>query len=153
MADNIVKQLNDISVTNTYKLHDLLDKVLGIQFVIFPGNEIKFDQDRVAFVSTVGEYTLVVQRDMNTFTVVARVIKDNLIMAECVVSVVGDFNEKYGRMDAEMKGKVSTWFTEIGAIDVNILATGPAPEPEENVSEEAVEATEESEPVPETESN
>ena len=93
---DIIKQLNAISMTNTYKLHDLLDKVLSIQFVNFPENEIKFDQERVAFVSQIDEHVLVVQRDMNTFTVISRVVKDNDILAECVISVDGQFNEKYG---------------------------------------------------------
>ena len=142
---DIIKQLNAISMTNTYKLHDLLDKVLSIQFVNFPENEIKFDQERVAFVSQVDEHVLVVQRDMNTFTVISRVVKDNDILAECVISVDGQFNEKYGRMDPELKKKVSTWFTEIGVIDVKTLESSEPDEAEENISEtvtepEAVEA-------------
>lgn len=127
---DIIKQLNDVSVINTYKVHDLLDKVLGIQYVNFPENEIKFDQERIAFVSQIGEDTIIVQRDMNTFTVVSRVVKGNDILAECVVSVDGGFNEKYARMDPELKKKVSTWFTEIGVIDVNTLITGEPAEAE-----------------------
>lgn len=142
---DIIKQLNAISMTNTYKLHDLLDKVLSIQFVNFPENEIKFDQERVAFVSQIGEDAIIVQRDMNTFTVVSRVVKGNDILAECVISVDGGFNEKYGRMDPELKKKVSTWFTEIGIIDVKTLESSEPDEAEENISEtvaepEAVEA-------------
>lgn len=142
---DIIKQLNAICMTNTYKLHDLLDKVLSIQFVNFPENEIKFDQERVAFVSQIGEDAIIVQRDMNTFTVVSRVVKGNDILAECVISVDGQFNEKYGRMDPELKKKVSTWFTEIGVIDVKTLESSEPDEAEENISEtvaepEAVEA-------------
>ena len=127
---DIIKQLNDVSVINTYKVHDLLDKVLGIQYVNFPENEIKFDQERIAFVSQIGENTIIVQRDMNTFTVVSRVVKGNDILAECVISVDGGFNEKYARMDPELKKKVSAWFTEIGIIDVNTLITSEPPEAE-----------------------
>jgi hypothetical protein len=132
---DIIKQLNDVSVINTYKIHDLLDRVLHIQYVNFPENEIKFDQERIAFVSQIGENTIIVQRDMNTFTIVSRVVKGNDILAECVVSVDGGFNEKYSRMDPELKKKVSAWFTEIGVIDVNTLIAGEPPEAEEPVAE------------------
>lgn len=133
---DIVKQLNDISVANTYRLHDLLDKVLGIQFTVFPTSEIKFDQDRIVFVSEVDGYNCIVQRDMNTFTVVARVVKGNDIVAECVVSVVGEFNEKFGRMDSELKSKVVAWFDTIGEIDTAGLINGTEPEAEQNEAAE-----------------
>ena len=133
---DIIKQLNDVSVINTYKVHDLLDRILHIQYVNFSENEIKFDQERIAFVSQIGENTIIVQRDMNTFTVVSRVVKDNDILAECVISVDGVFNEKYARMDPELKKKVSAWFTEIGVIDVKTLITGEPAEAEENIPDE-----------------
>lgn len=133
---DIIKQLNDVSVINTYKVHDLLDRILHIQYVNFSENEIKFDQERIAFVSQIGENTIIVQRDMNTFTVVSRVVKGNDILAECVISVDGVFNEKYARMDPELKKKVSAWFTEIGVIDVKTLITGEPPEAEENIPDE-----------------
>lgn len=133
---DIIKQLNDVSVINTYKVHDLLDRILHIQYVNFSESEIKFDQERIAFVSQIGENTIIVQRDMNTFTVVSRVVKGNDILAECVISVDGVFNEKYARMDPELKKKVSAWFTEIGVIDVKTLITGEPPEAEENIPDE-----------------
>lgn len=135
---DIVKQLNDISVANTYRIHDLLDRVLGIQFTVFPTSEIKFDQDRIAFVSEVNGYNCIVQRDMNTFTVVARVVRGNDIVAECVVSVVGDFNEKFGRMESEIKSKVVAWFDAIGEINVAELINGTEPEAEQNEAAEPV---------------
>lgn len=133
---DIIKQLNDVSVINTYKIHDLLDRILHIQYVNFSENEIKFDQERIAFVSQIGENTIIVQRDMNTFTVVSRVVKGNDILAECVISIDGVFNEKYARMDPELKKKVSAWFTEIGVIDVKTLITGEPAEAEENIPDE-----------------
>ena len=132
---DIIKQLNDVSVINTYKVHDLLDRVLHIQYVNFPENDIKFDQERIAFISQIDENAIIVQRDMNTFTVVSRVVKDNDILAECVISVDGGFNEKYSRMDPELKKKVSAWFTEIGVIDVKTLITSEPAEAEEPVAE------------------
>lgn len=133
---DIIKQLNDVSVINTCKVHDLLDRILHIQYMNFPENEIKFDQERIAFVSQIGEDAIIVQRDMNTFTVVSRVVKDNDILAECVVSVDGGFNEKYARMDPELKKKVSAWFTEIGVIDVKTLITDEPAEAEKNIPDE-----------------
>lgn len=133
---DIIKQLNDVSVINTYKVHDLLDRVLHIQYVNFPENDIKFDQERIAFISQIGEDAIIVQRDMNTFTVVSRVVKDNDILAECVISVDGGFNEKYSRMDPELKKKVSAWFTEIGVIDVKTLIISEPAEAEENIPDE-----------------
>lgn len=117
----IIEQINAISVTNTYKLHDLLDRVLSIQNTVFANEEIRLDQQRVAFVSDVDDHVLLVQRDMNTFNVIARVIKDNEIVAECVISIDGEFKENYARMDAALKAKVSTWFTGIGSIDTTDL--------------------------------
>ena len=48
---DIISQLNAISLTNTYKTHDLLDRVLTILNINFPTNEIRFDNERVAFVT------------------------------------------------------------------------------------------------------
>lgn len=133
----IIEQINAISVTNTYKLHDLLDRVLSIQSGIFPDSEIKLDQERIAFVSQIDDYTAIVQRDMNTFNIVARIVKDGDIVAECVASVDGEFNEKYARMYGETKLKVSTWFTEIGNIDVTTLQDGTESDKAEAVEESA----------------
>lgn len=142
---DIIKQLNAISMTNTYKLHDLLDNVLGIEFMTFPESEIKFDADHVSFTSQIGEYRAIVQRDMNAFTVVTRIVKDSDIVAECVISVDGQFNEKYARMNAEIKNRVSAWFTAIGEIDVTTLQSS---EPDEAESEAPAEAEAE-EAIPE----
>lgn len=117
----IIEQINAISVTNTHKLHDLLDRVLSIQSTVFTNEEIRLDQQRVAFVSDVDDHMVLVQRDMNTFNVIARVIKDNEIVAECVISIDGEFKENYARMDAALKAKVSIWFTGIGSIDTTDL--------------------------------
>jgi hypothetical protein len=39
----LLKNINDVSVANTYKTHDLLDRVLTLENLQFPTNEIKFD--------------------------------------------------------------------------------------------------------------
>ena len=137
---DIISQLNTISLTNTYKTHDLLDRVLTILSINFPTNEIRFDNERVAFVTDVEGFTFIVQRDLNSFTVVSRVATGNDLIAECTVDVDGRFKETYSRMsNAELKAKISSWFTEVGNIDVTTLQTEAPAEAEQNVPEENVE--------------
>ena len=133
----LLKNINDVSVANTYRAHDLLDRVLTLENLQFPTNEIKFDNERVTFVTTVDEYTLLTQRDLNNFVVVARVVKGNDVLAECTIDILGQFNERYARIsDVEFKNKISAWFTEIGNIDITQLVSGEPAAAEENVSEE-----------------
>lgn len=146
MMNDIVERLKDASLINTYKVHDLLNTVLEIQYVNFPTNEIKYDPEKVTFFSDIDEHhTLVVVRDMNIFAVVVRVIRDNdTTVAQCILSINGMFDEKYDRLDPVLKMKICQYFTAIGGIDVSNLMTGPAPEPEENVSAEESSETSES---------
>jgi hypothetical protein len=143
MMNDIVERLKDVSLINTYKLHDLLNTVLEIQYLNFPNNEIKYDPEKAMFFSNIDErHALVVVRDMNIFAVVARVIKDSdTTIAQCVLSISGMFDEKYDRLDPALKMKVCQYFTAIGGIDVSNLMTGPAPVPEENVSTEETSET------------
>jgi hypothetical protein len=118
IMNDIVSKINDISVTNTWKTHDLLDRVLEAEAINFPTNEIKFDGDHVAFITDIDEYKLVVIRDLNAFVVAARAVKDGAVVAECTVTVDGQFNETYGRIqNIDIKHKISDWFTAIGNID------------------------------------
>lgn len=143
---DIISQLNAISLTNTYKTHDLLDKVLAILSINFPTNEIRFDNERVAFVTEVEGFTFIIQRDLNTFTVVSRVVTGNDLIAECTADIEGRFKETYGRMsNKDLKAKISTWFTEVGNIDVTTLQSS---EPDEAESEAPAEVEAE-EAVPE----
>ena len=145
--NDIVSKINDISVTNTWKTHDLLDRVLEAEAINFPTNEIKFDGDHVAFVTNIDEYRLVVIRDLNAFVVAARAVKDGNVVAECTVTVDGQFNETYGRIqNIDIKHKISDWFTAIGSIDTTHLQ-GQYIGSEENVpdTDEAAEVTSEEE--------
>ena len=118
IMNDIVSKINDISVTNTWKTHDLLNRVLEAEAINFPTNEIKFDGDHVAFITDIDEYKLVVIRDLNAFVVAARAVKDGNVVAECTVTVDGKFNETYGRIqNIDIKHKISDWFTAIGNID------------------------------------
>ncbi len=144
--NDIIAQLNTISLANTYKTHDLLDRVLAILSINFPTNEIRFDNERVAFVAEVEGFTFIVQRDLNTFTVVSRVAAGNDLIAECTADIDGRFKETYGRMsNTALKAKISTWFTEVGNIDVTTLQSEAPAEAEENVPEENAEPEKEEE--------
>jgi hypothetical protein len=122
MMNDIVSKINDISVRNTWKTHDLLNRVLEAEAINFPTNEIKFDGDHAAFITDVGEYKLVVVRDLNAFVVAARAVKYGNVVAECTVAVDGKFNETYGRIqNVDIKHKISDWFTAIGNIDTTYL--------------------------------
>jgi hypothetical protein len=145
--NDIVSRINDISVTNTWKTHDLLDRVLEAEAINFPTNEIKFDGDHVAFVTDIDEYRLVVIRDLNAFVVAARAVKNGNVVAECTVTVDGQFNETYGRIqNIDIKHKISDWFTAIGNIDTTHLQ-GQYIGSEENVpdTDEVAEVTSEEE--------
>jgi hypothetical protein len=147
IMNDIVSRINDISVTNTWKTHDLLDRVLEAEAINFPTNEIKFDGDHVAFVTDIDEYRLVVIRDLNAFVVAARAVKNGNVVAECTVTVDGQFNETYGRIqNIDIKHKISDWFTAIGNIDTTHLQ-GQYIGSEENVpdTDEAAEVTSEEE--------
>ena len=152
--NDIVSKINDISVTNTWKTHDLLDHVLEAEAINFPTNEIKFDGDHVAFVTDIDEYKLVVIRDLNAFVVAARAVKDGNVVAECTVAIDGKFNETYGRIqNIDIKHKISDWFTAIGNIDTvhlqgqyigydeNVPDTDEAAEPEAEAEEEVQKVT------------
>jgi hypothetical protein len=147
IMNDIVSRINDISVTNTWKTHDLLDRVLEAEAINFPTNEIKFDGDHVAFVTDIDEYKLVVIRDLNAFVVAARAVKNGNVVAECTVTIDGQFNETYGRIqNIDIKHKISDWFTAIGNIDTTHLQ-GQYIGSEENVpdTDEAAEVTSEEE--------
>jgi hypothetical protein len=147
IMNDIVSRINDISVTNTWKTHDLLDRVLEAEAINFPTNEIKFDGDHVAFVTDIDEYKLVVIRDLNAFVVAARAVKNGNVVAECTVTIDGQFNETYGSIqNIDIKHKISDWFTAIGNIDTTHLQ-GQYIGSEENVpdTDEAAEVTSEEE--------
>ena len=63
----VLEQLRDISVANTYRLHDLLDRVLGMELMTFPEMEIKFDPDHVVFTSTIDDYQIFIIERIQMF--------------------------------------------------------------------------------------
>lgn len=146
----IIGQLNAFSVSNTYKTHDLLDKAIAALAGVYQTENIRFNQQNIAFEYQINdEYTFVVGRDLNAFAVIARVVnttKNNDIAAECVVDVNGGYNRRFGEIDAEVKQNVSAVFMAIGAIDTTTLqdsteaeeAASEAPAEPEKVEAEVV---------------
>lgn len=133
--NELIAKINDISTTNTFKTHDLLDRVLTAEAETFNGTEIRFDNERVVFLATIENHDVVVMRDLNTFTVVARVASNGTVVAECSIAINGQFNESYGRIsNLELKHRISDWFSAIGGIDTETLQD-KYPEAEEPVVE------------------
>jgi hypothetical protein len=120
--NDIIKQLNDLSVENTEKTHKLLDTVLMSTVSIFEGTEVRFNQSTATFEFSSNNIRVEVIRDLNSFSVISRAIRNTDVVAECVVSIFGNFEERYTRIhDAETKEKLSKWFSAIGDIDVYAL--------------------------------
>ena len=144
--NDFVKRINDISVANMYKLHDILEQSLVRMSEIWPNIEIRFNQDNGTFVTKIDDYFVVVIRDMNTFTLNVKIIADgDVTVAECSLSTTGVFNEKYSRMPSSTKASIFAWFNRISEIDCNILTTGPV----ENDSSTPVEVESEPEEIKE----
>lgn len=120
--NDIIKQLNDLSVENIEKIHELLDAVLVSAVSIFEGTEVRFKQSTATFEFSSNNIRVEVIRDLNNFSVISRAIRNTDVVAECVVSIFGNFEERYTRIhDAETKEKLSKWFSAIGDIDVYTL--------------------------------
>lgn len=120
--NDIIKQLNDLSVENTEKTHKLLDTALMSAVSIFEGTEVRFNQSTATFEFSSNNIRVEVIRDLNSFSVISRAIRNADVVAECVVSIFGNFEERYTRIhDAETKEKLSKWFSVIGDIDVYAL--------------------------------
>lgn len=146
----IIKQLNSISVENTYKTHDLLDKVLGSIYEIYQEDEIRFNQQNITFEYKINDkHTFVIVRDLNTFSVVSRVVTGNDIVGECVIDIAGSYSRKFGDIDPETKVLVSRVFALIANIDTSNLMSmdtaeeaaepdGESPAEPENVEAEIV---------------
>ncbi len=118
--NELTQRLCDISMNNTERTHMILDKVLILAATSFPGCEIRFNQDNVAFEFTTNNLGVVITRDLNRFTVNTRVISNNAVIAECAIDCAGGFDERYTKFESkEMKLKFANLFTSISEIDVN----------------------------------
>lgn len=120
--NNVVKYIYKSNIKKTETLYKLLDKVLELQNLAFPGNDVQCDIKNIIFITDMDEYKVTIHIDMNTFSVISRISnKADVVFAECVLTIDGIFEEKYTRIKRSFKNKVVEWFTSIGEIDITSL--------------------------------
>jgi len=120
--NNVVKYIYKSNIKKTETLYKLLDKVLELQNLAFPGNDVQCDIKNIIFITDIDEYKVTINIDMNTFSVISRISnKADVVFAECVLTIDGIFEEKYTRIKRSFKNKVAEWFTSIGEIDITSL--------------------------------
>lgn len=141
----IIAQLNDISITNTHKTHDLLDKVIASVYDIYKDDNIGFNQQNVAFEYKINDtYTIIIGRDLNAFAVITRVVNTNSnndVVAECVVDISGAYNRRFGEIDRDVRTNIAAVFAAISNIDTTLLESSTSSEEAESPAEpEKVEA-------------
>jgi hypothetical protein len=120
--NNVVKYIYKSNIKKTETLYKLLDKVLELQNLAFPGNDVQCDIKNIIFITDIDEYKVTINIDMNKFSVISRISnKADVVFAECVLTIDGIFEEKYTRIKRSFKNKVAEWFTSIGEIDITSL--------------------------------
>lgn len=141
----IINQLNDISIINTHKTHDLLDKVIASVYDIYKDDNIRFNQQNVAFEYKINDtYTIIIGRDLNAFAVITRVVNTNSnndVVAECVVDISGAYNRRFGEIDRDVRTNIAAVFAAISNVDTTLLESMTSSEEAESPAEpENVEA-------------
>lgn len=122
--NNVLKYIYKSNIKKVENLYKLLDKVLELQNLAFPGNDVQCDIKNIIFITNMDEYKITVHIDMNKFSVISRISnKADVVLAECVLTIDGMFEEKYTRMKRSFKNKVVEWFSSIGDIDIVELIT------------------------------
>lgn len=120
--NNVIKYIYKSNIKKTETLYKFLDKVLELQNLAFPGNDVQCDIKNIIFITNMDEYKITVHIDMNTFSVISRISNNaDVVLAECVLTIDGIFEEKYTRIKRSFKNKVVEWFTSIGEIDITSL--------------------------------
>ena len=117
--NGLVKYIYKSNIKKGETLYKLLDKVLELQNLAFPGKDIQCDIKNIIFMTNVDEYKVTIHIDMNRFAVISRISNmADVVLAECVLTIDGMFEEKYTRIKRGFKDKVIKWFTSIGEIDL-----------------------------------
>lgn len=117
--NNINEQLRNMTVTYVNKLHDILSVALDKYTEVF-NTELQFNPEGPAFVSELGEYRIILSRDLNGLFIKVNVVnQNNETVADCGLNVEGKFTETFTRMTTEPKKILATWFDAISEIDVN----------------------------------
>lgn len=117
--NNINEQLRSMTITYVNKLHDILSVALDKYTEVF-NTELQFNPEGPAFVSELGEYRIILSRDLNGLFIKVNVVnQNNETVADCGLNVEGKFTETFTRMTAEPKKLLTAWFDSISEIDVN----------------------------------
>ena len=117
--NNINEQLRNMTVTYVNKLHDILSVILDKYVEVFNA-DMQFNPEGPAFVSELGEYRIILTRDLNGLFIKVNVVnQNNETVADCGLNVEGKFTETFTRMATEPKKILTTWFDAISEIDIN----------------------------------
>ena len=117
--NNINEQLRNMTITYVNKLHDILSVVLDKYVEVFNA-DMQFNPEGPAFVSELGEYRIILSRDLNGLFIKVNVVnQNNETVADCGLNVEGKFTETFTRMTSEPKKILTAWFDAISEIDIN----------------------------------
>ena len=134
------ERLRNMTVVYVNKLHNILGVALDKYVEVF-NTEMQFNLEGPAFVSELGEYRIILSRDINGLFIKVNVInKNNETVAECGLNVEGKFTETFTRIPKEFKQSLAAWFGMISEIDVDALGVESTDEPSEVTEPEKVEA-------------
>jgi hypothetical protein len=130
------ERLRNMTVVYVNKLHNILGTALDKYVEVF-NTEMQFNPEGPVFVGELGEYRIILSRDINGLFIKVNVVnQNNETVAECGLNVEGKFTETFTRMPKEFKQSVVTWFGMISEIDADALID----EPSEVTEPEKVEA-------------
>lgn len=128
--NNVNEQLRNMTVIYVNKLHNILSVVLDKYVEVFNA-DMQFNPEGPAFVSELGEYRIILSRDLNGLFVKVNVVNsNNVTVADCGLNVEGKFTETFTRMPIELKKTISEWFDLISGIDVDNIVLSPDKESE-----------------------
>lgn len=117
--NEFIKNLSDTTIKNVEETHTLLDMVISGVFKKFPEADIRFNQTNVTFEATISDkLSLRITRDVDTGSVLSRVLDRNNVLAECVVDIFGNFSSNYRNIkDVKLKRQIFDWFESQNFID------------------------------------
>lgn len=122
MKNQIVQQLNQLNEEEGKKLHILLDKVISIfeaqQSKTEGAPEVRFVEQTMTFETEINEAKVIVLRDFTAYAVIVRVVINNTIVAEAVVTTRGQFDERYSKMPVlATKILIQELFNQMSSLD------------------------------------
>lgn len=142
--NELIKNISDISVSNTEKVHQLLDEVLVVTTNSFTGTEITLNQQTVIFEFNLDKLRVTISRDLNRFTVDIKVFDGANVIAGCGIDIFGGFDERYSKFtNKDTKLRIATYFSDVSDIDVSSLGKSTDVEEIPTVDESDVEVVSE----------